>query len=157
MFHINPLHMTALVASKNSLGSYLPDEKQILYWLTLQPHELGRRTNLTHQELRTILTRIQRIAIIEADTNGSGNANSNTALAPTSDRKYIISSLAPDDSRTPRINGPQWKFAPQVLYDNLDSAKRAAAHFATRDRPMYVLQVVSKLELAPPPVISTDF
>ena len=93
------------------------------------------------------------MAIIEADTG----SNSNTELVPTSDKKFIISSLQPDDTRNNRPGGPQWKFAPQTLYDNLDSAKRAAAHFATRDRPMYVLQVVTKLELAPPPVISTDF
>lgn len=142
------------------MGSYNLDE--LLRWQAMSVQERRRTTSLTMREIEELITRYKQITGVrslnsEMTKMAVIEAHRSTGLAPTKDAKFIISSLAPDDTRTSRENGPQWKFAPQTLYTTRAEAELAAAHYARQDRPMYVLQVIAKIELAPPPVVTTDY
>ena len=55
------------------------------------------------------------------------------------------------------INTGTIQRVPQKAFQNIEEASRYAAQNTTRNRPLFVVKVVSKIEIAPPPTVVTNF
>jgi len=73
----------------------------------------------------------------------------NAPVPIVKERPYIVAPL--DEIQNGKIQ------IPQKFFQNVEEASRHAAHLTRQDRPYYVLKIVSKVEMAPPPVVTTSF
>lgn len=96
--------------------------------------------DLTGEERMAALTRI-----------ASHVVDANASIEVTKERPYVV--LALEEG----INTGGISNVPQRAFQNAEEAARYAQANTTRHRPLFVLKVVMKVEIAPPPTVVTNF